>query len=159
MTIISVVAILLPYNKQTIHLFQGATMSSQPQVLGVWEVRRVNLKKIYEEHAHLFQVTVPTFHNLLWQILINETMKGKTVAFTAAYVAEGLSLVIADSAGGYFPTGIFFKPEITYMVGNEAAEHISMQVFHITKDEAILRVMKSMATKIHNSSIKSRKGE
>jgi len=98
------------------------------------------LNKILKTYNDLF---TQGFHNLLWQIMINERHKGKKIAFTAAYTDIGLELVLAMPDGGYIPCSCAFNDTITYMKGNDYAEDISMAVFDIDKKEVLDRITKS----------------
>ena len=109
-----------------------------------WDQKRQYLKRIHEAFSGLFKPLLPcTFHNLLWQIMINESMKNRRVAFSIADGEHGWQLVIADAAGGYFPTGVFFKsPNFKHLC--TVTDIISSLVFDITTSEALDRVRESI---------------
>jgi hypothetical protein len=110
--------------------------------------RTDKLKKIYEQYKHLFQPLITSFHNLLWQVMINESMKGKgPVAFTAIVADRGCEMVIASADGGYYPTGVKFVEEIEYNKASDHAEEISSHVFGHSKKENWKIVARSMRKK------------
>jgi len=101
------------------------------------------LNKIYKSYKDLF---AQGFHNLLWQIMINEKHADKV--FTACYTGAGLELVIADPKGGYIPALCIFNDNITYEKANDFAEDVSKSVFSIDENEVLNRILNSFAIRV-----------
>jgi hypothetical protein len=100
------------------------------------------LNVIYNMYKDLFS---QGYHNLLWQIMINEKHGEKV--FTAAYTDSGLELVIACPEGGYISAMCIFNDNISYNKANDYAEDISKSVFSIDKNEVLNRVNASFSYK------------
>lgn len=49
------------------------------------------------------------FHNLLWQLMINESLGGETACFTDHW---DNTIIIALASGGYVPTYVHFADDI-----------------------------------------------
>jgi hypothetical protein len=98
-------------------------------------VHTEKFNKIYKSYNDLFVPSMPSFHNLLWQIIVNETLKNKTVAFYVDYTDRGAQFVIACNDGGYIPTGVFFTEKIGYNAAADYCSDISQQVFDLSKKE------------------------
>lgn len=84
-----------------------------------------------------------TFTDLVWQILVNGSTEGKTLAFTPNVDPKGNELVMADSKGGFLRTWIYFVSD-NY---NECADHctaLNEFIFNHSKEEAQKIINKSM---------------
>ena len=96
-------------------------------------IKTEKLNSIYEAYNHLFINSHPSFHNLLWQIIINEAPHEKA-AFAVIYSEGQLEIVIALDNGGYIPTGVFFR-DISYYDSCNYADLISARVFTLSDPE------------------------
>ena len=67
------------------------------------------LNKIYDKYNKDFEQGISSFHNLLWQIMINNNFKGRVVVFYPIVTSEGNEMVVASGTGGYTETGVIFK--------------------------------------------------
>ena len=90
---------------------------------------RDNLKILDDVYTTFKDKFECSFHNLLWQLLINENFKGIEAVLVPNYDNCGLSLVIAQATGGYTPTGCYFNNGITYDEGMDIAKKITKEVF------------------------------
>jgi len=116
-----------------------------------------DFNRLYKEFSPYFSVGIPGFHNLLWQVQMNQTLgsnsartwnkKTQRVAFTANYVIGGLELSIAHESGGYTSTGVFFEGAISYDKGCEVCEQLNLLVFGLNKMAAYSLITKSMRRK------------
>lgn len=70
-------------------------------------IKRLN--KIYDKYRDDFKEGICSFHDLLWQIMINQNFKEKEVVFYPVVTPEGNEMVVASGAGGYTETGVVFK--------------------------------------------------
>lgn len=80
-------------------------------------------------NKHFEEILLSTLHNLLWQVIINQTMKGKSVVFYPVVTENGYEMVIACSTGGYNETGVLFS-EKSWDKCNTICEQISLLAFH-----------------------------
>jgi len=87
-----------------------------------------------------------TFSDLMWQILINETTKGRKVAFTPVVWGYGNELVMADEEGGYFKTSVIFK-EANINKCYDICYGLSLEVFGHSEEQAVEIVGKSLSRK------------
>lgn len=99
---------------------------------------------IYNTNKEAFEDSTPSFHNLLWQILINDIFKGKRIAFSPVLRDGKWEIGIAtEGEKGYTPTGIVFKNQ-----GRDQAiwvcEDLNLEVFDLSIKEAMLIVASSM---------------
>lgn len=75
------------------------------------------------------------FMDCLWQILVNGSMEGKEVAFTAVIDSGYYKLALADSKGGYFKTEVCFSLK-TYDQCMESCRQLNSIVFEHTSERA-----------------------
>lgn len=104
------------------------------------------LNSIYEEYKDYF-VKDPfvSFHDILWQIMINEIHKDNVKCFYGTIDSDGqnvLALVI-ENKDGYIPVA-FFKGEINLVSVENLANELSEKVFGLNKDECMKIVNSSM---------------
>lgn len=86
--------------------------------------------RIFKKFGKDFKEALPcTFHNLIWQIIINGTRKGKSDVFYPVITPEGTEMVIAQSTGGYLETGVMFKSK-NWDKCQDLCEKISLLAFH-----------------------------
>lgn len=104
-------------------------LSPQEQI-----TRRIN--EIYSVYGTFFY---SGFHTCLWHILFSKATEGKTVTFyqtqTILIVGAQMSLVLADSTGGYIPTPAIFKKEETFDSALSICVCLSKEVFNQTPEE------------------------
>jgi hypothetical protein len=86
------------------------------------------LDSIFKKHQEHFQTG---FHNLLWQVMINECTKGSDVVLYPVHEESGLILAVADRAGGYTPTTCHFTEGIQHKDALRIAETITSDIFNI----------------------------
>lgn len=85
------------------------------------------------------------FHNMLWQIMVNESCEG---AFIVQY--DGM-IVVAQECGGYVPCHVKVKNGAAHEAGHDNAEGIvddlNAEVFGLLPEGAFRIVAKSMRKK------------
>lgn len=95
----------------------------------------------------LFQKGVFTIHDLLWQIMINQTTQGKNVAFHCNVAPGGNELVIAHETGGYQSTGVLFLSS-DHDECSEVCDQLNIEVFDMDVPRAWGIVSRSMTTEL-----------
>jgi hypothetical protein len=116
-----------------------AKASAQPQ-------SKANLlNKLYDKYNDCFANTMPSFHNLLWQLMINGVHKGKRMCFYAALTGgeNTLGLVTFNEAG-YYPA-VFFKETVNFPEMEAIVNNLNQQVFDVDEKEYMRIVSSSMA--------------
>lgn len=100
------------------------------------------LDSIYEKFKNHFPQS--SFHDVLWQLLINEVRKGKQSAFTAV-IKDGYTLLaIADkNEKGYTPTNAIFSSD-NYDECEDVCDELNKEVFGLTDKEASNIVLSSL---------------
>jgi hypothetical protein len=106
-------------------------------------VERVN--EAYDEYNDNFERSPITgsFHNALWQLLINEVHKGHVFCFWVVVGSEGNQLVVAFGTGGYQETGIYFKSS-NFNECCSVVEGINQSAFNLDVDDTNYIVANSM---------------
>lgn len=99
--------------------------------------------KVHNKYKDKFKKGVFGLHNLLWQIMINDSMKDSDVTFTAIVVEQGCEIVIASLNGGYHETGVIFESE-DYSQCNDVCEELGLSVFGLKFDDHLRLVSRSM---------------
>lgn len=95
---------------------------------------------LYAKYGELF--SDDSFHNLLWQILVNNRFSGQEVALT--YIADENTIgITVKNQGGYIPTGIHFKQPI-YEKCVEYINQLNFDIFRLNPVEASLIVLSSL---------------
>jgi hypothetical protein len=93
------------------------------------------LNYIYETFNDHFENISPGFHNLLWQLLINNIYQDKIICLDCVFNDSKLELVlITKNEKGYTPLNIFFvKPN--YKDGKAIIDNLNNLLFHLDKKE------------------------
>jgi hypothetical protein len=103
------------------------------------------LSKLYEKYKDCFLNTMPSFHNLLWQIMINDVHSGKRICFYAAHKeGENILGLVTYNESGYYPA-VTFKEELTHEQIVAVAEDLNESVFSLSKEQAIDIISSSMS--------------
>ena len=90
-------------------------------------------KKLNELYKRFKDEFAGGFHNVLWQIMVNETMKARVVVFHPV-VGEGyVEAVLAHVDGGYQHTACFFKKGTTYNEAHDIIDVLNKEVFGVDK--------------------------
>ena len=97
------------------------------------------LNRIYENYHDY----VDGLHNLLWQVMVNEACKGKTVAFLGL-PSDPHQIVIADADGGYIETPCRIDEREDRESVQEIIEALNRNVFDIDNLQAAAIVGRSM---------------
>lgn len=96
------------------------------------------LNSIYSVQKENFQKCHPSFHNLLWQLIINEAWKKNKRHCFAPVVsnvenAGGFEVGIVETdEQGYFPTRVFFKEGLTFDECVKICEAINTEMFGLS---------------------------
>lgn len=71
-------------------------------------------------HGQFGKLITGQFHNMLWQVMVNQSTEPETCAFTEVYSEHGQHIAIACQSRGYIPTHCYFLR----IVSNEGAQRI-----------------------------------
>jgi hypothetical protein len=93
------------------------------------------LNYVNDSYKDCFTNSLPSFHGVLWNLLIEEVHKEKEKAFTiniSSGVGYQLGLAIKNEKG-YIPLGVYFnrKEYRDYKKASEILEKINKQVFNL----------------------------
>lgn len=78
-----------------------------------------------------------SFHNLLWQLLINKNRSNEKSALTVVYTDNGQEIVIADKhKQGYTPASVVFEDGIRRDQANKICQHLNKVIFGLEPKEA-----------------------
>ncbi len=92
------------------------------------------LNKLFDKYKDRFD---GSFHNVLWQIMINGKRKDTESCFVSNYTNRGLDLGIADkNESGYTFAGCCFKYNVTYDEAELILADLNKEVFELTEDQA-----------------------
>jgi len=103
------------------------------------------LHVIYEQYKDNFKNTLPaSFHNALWQVMVNEIHKGKLKCFYATNIDTEycLALVVANE-GGFIPL-CYFNEDLSMEQCESLAYQIGSDVFDVDEKTADQIVGSSM---------------
>lgn len=104
-----------------------------------------NLNQIYDKYAHHFQKGFPSFHNLLWQLIVNRAREDKIIAFTAVIDENGTTMAyVGFNEPGYYSTGVYFVEGTDYDTATAIAYELNVRLFGITEGLSEHLVMLSM---------------
>lgn len=118
------------------------------------------LRTIFEQYKDKFELVLPlTFHNALWQVMINNVHSGKLKCFYGTMSEHGncLALVIANESG-FIPTA-YFKPELSLDECEDIAYSLNHDVFGIDKNMAEHISISSMSKSFAKASTIDIQGE
>lgn len=117
--------------------------------------------QVHDPYQDKFINAQPSFHNLLWQLIVNERFDKQIIIFHPVPVRPDKTQDLLDSSykhgkwdisivtfneGGYQRTYVTFVPEIeTYDEACRICDEINQKVFGITPELAIKIVTDSMA--------------
>lgn len=92
---------------------------------------------IYNKYYMSFEpVGMFTFHNLLWQLIVNEVHKDKKVVLSSNYEVNGQEIVfVFDGETGYYKTHVAFLPNVNYKQGQDICADLSLLIWGIEKLE------------------------
>jgi hypothetical protein len=99
------------------------------------------LNEIFEKHE---AVTSGSFHNCLWQIMINHSLGNEEAAFERLQCDD--QVIIAFGSGGYIPACFDIEPGVC----DEVLDDLNEQVFGLTHEGALRVVFKSMNRKVQS---------
>lgn len=100
------------------------------------------LNMIFKENEEYF---IASFHNLLWQILVNGSLDKEMCVFHPVVTEGGLwEVVLANIQGGYNHTGCYFKPGTTYNEACDRLDILNVDVFGLELEAAAKVMDKSM---------------
>lgn len=104
------------------------------------------LNSIYDANKDNFKPGMCSFHNLLWQLIINETWKDTNIhCFVPVYQDGGNMIAIAENNKyGYHPTYVFFADGIDYKQANNICKRINEEMFGLLSDACDNIVASSM---------------
>lgn len=105
-----------------------------------------DFKDQYNKHKHEFvENQMPSFHNLLWQVIVNERFADQTVAFTAVLRNGRTEIGIAEKDEyGYIPTSVGFNDGIDYKTANDICYDLNEAIFGLNHKASSIIVMTSM---------------
>lgn len=94
-------------------------------------------EKIYNAYYMKFEaVGMFTFHNLLWQLIVNEVKKDEKVILSTNYEVNGQELVfVNEGEGGYIKTHVAFLTNVDYKHGYLIAKELTELIFGIDSKE------------------------
>lgn len=94
-----------------------------------------SVNKVNEIFDHCKEDCSGSFHNFLWQILVNDSMQGSEAALVRMPGHDGLTIAIGN--GGYVPASFDCSSD-------ETIEHINREIFGLTPEGAQMVVCRSM---------------
>jgi len=98
------------------------------------------VNRIFEDYKE----TISGIHSLLWQILVNDALKGESIAFVVLYNSAGvLQIAIAHEDGGKQDTMAYFMTE-DYAQATDICQQLNADVFGLTLDQSMQIVGRSM---------------
>lgn len=93
--------------------------------------------KAHDPFGRNFQDGSLSFHNLLWQLIVNEARADKIEVFYAVHRNGNLELVLVEfNKSGYYPTHIRFAENIAYDLALDICEHMNTLTFGVSIDFA-----------------------
>ena len=103
------------------------------------------LNRLYDKHKDSFVPGICGYHNLLWQVMINGSLKGRDCCLgTGNTKPEGMEIVICDrDVKGYTPTGAILK-ESNFDKAWNIVDDINTTIFGIDKDRQMELVLSTM---------------
>lgn len=100
------------------------------------------LRELYEKYKGYFD---GSFHNLLWQLMINEVHADRERALTAVIDKRGYQLgLVLEGMKGYIPTLTWFKPGMKWEECSKIADELSEKIFEIDYEKQNIIVLRSM---------------
>lgn len=102
------------------------------------------LNEAYKKFNKLFRIDTRSFHDLLWQIIVNETFKGRVFCLHVVVEEDGNHLVVAFASGGYQKTGVYFN-DVDYNKCCDIVEGINEAAFKLSIEDTNLIVSNSMS--------------
>ncbi len=111
------------------------------------------LNELYDKYKDDFEKNCsPSFHNLLWQIIVNEVMANKTICFTPVYTKTGLQIGIAHAnEGGYQATNVHFTCD--YEKASDILEDMNLVLFGMNEKAQTVLIGTTMALKVESDYI------
>jgi divalent metal cation (Fe/Co/Zn/Cd) transporter len=96
--------------------------------------------KLYDKFEGFFSKnSFPSFNDILWQIVINEILKGRNAAITSVLTENGMELAIVyKGEKGYYPTHVLFNSDVTYNKAEEIANELNNEIFGLSPKDAIV---------------------
>lgn len=112
-------------------------------------------QNIIEKFGSFFeQDCSPSFTNLVWQIIVNDSYNDKAVAFTPTFVKNRLEIVIAEmNEYGYYRTAVGFKEGIDYDQAYDICLELNAQFFGYTERLSEAIMISSMREDLKPSSL------
>lgn len=105
------------------------------------------LNKLYDQFKDKFEKNCsPSFHNLLWQIIVNEAYGDRTVAFCPVVGMENrITIGVAQQdEPGYYPTQVGFEMSVTWKEAGDICYTLNEEIFGLTPKLSVAIVASSM---------------
>ena len=103
------------------------------------------LNAIYNKHAAKSGGTIEgLFHNALWQVMINNSLKGAPAAFTCIDSPYQGHIIIALDEGGYITSCCGFVANLTEEDREEVLADLNKEVFGLLRDAADNIILRSL---------------
>jgi hypothetical protein len=112
---------------------------------------------VHDAMADFFVKSTPSFHNLLWQIIVNEAYNDKIICFYPVEAYKGIEAseaakvfgkwqigIVAFNEQGYVPTFVNFIPQFDFDDAQAACDILNKQMFGIEQDFMVMLVDRSM---------------
>lgn len=95
------------------------------------------LNNIFNEYGKLFeQNTSPSFHDLLWKLIVNRAYNDKVVVFAPVLpttTGRGIEVGLAEHGSkGYFKTNVALIPDVPYNQASDILEELTAKIFGIS---------------------------
>ncbi len=102
--------------------------------------------RIYATHKKKFpqNPALNTIHNVLWQVIVNKSFKGRKVAFSVAVTKQGNQIIFCENGKpGYYPTGVYFITS-KYALAIKHCQQLNKEVFDLSRIGANRIVLSTM---------------
>jgi hypothetical protein len=101
--------------------------------------------ELHDKYEAKFEKAMPSFHNLLWQFIVNDIHPNKIIAFTPVHYKGGLQISTVNfNVSGHWPTNVHFAKGVSYDEALEICQDLNLQLFGMTDQLAFAIIATSM---------------
>ncbi len=109
-----------------------------------FELPESDTDKVNRLYTHFNTNFIGNFHNLLWQVLVNEVTKDRVVALMIRPINRR-EIALANESGGWNPTSVHLKTNVPPESAKEIIEILNIELFDLDAEQAQRIVAKSFS--------------